>query len=326
MPVPEELKLGEAAIIEALASLGCAEPPAGVTGMGDDCAVIPAGDRSTLITADLLVEGVHFRREWTSARDLGHKALAVNLSDVAAMGGSPQSAFLSLALPADLETAWLEAFSSGLDALACATGTVLLGGDTTRSPGPVVINIALLGHAPSERIKYRHTAEPGDLICVTGTLGDAAAALRLLEQGLTSEPSGDEANLLTALHRPIPNLERGSLLAALDGVHAMMDLSDGLATDLSRMLAASACGARIELEDLPLSAALLRVSEAHGWDACELAAAGGEDYCLLFTTDRDAELMEAAVIGEVVEGKGVSWLRGGAPVELPGHGFSHFQG
>ena len=319
-------QMGEEAIIGALASLGCTGALSGETGVGDDCAIIPAGQgRVELITTDLLVEGVHFRREWTTPEDLGRKALAVNLSDVAAMGGMPSSAFLSLALPPELERAWLERLFSGMDALAMASGTALLGGDTTRSPGPLVINFTVLGHAMEAQVKRRDGARPGDLICVTGALGDAAAGLRLLQEELAATPSEDEAQLLAALHRPHPHLEAGQRLAASPGVHAMMDLSDGLATDLARLMKASGCGARVELEALPVSGALARVATDHGWDAAELAAAGGEEYCLLFTVAPDAaEEAGAIVVGEVLAGEGVSWVRGGAAVRLSEKGFNHF--
>ena len=311
-------QLGEESIITALSSLGCAATPPDITGMGDDCAIFTDGEgRATLVTTDLLVEGVHFRRDWTTPRDLGHKSLAVNLSDIAAMGGTPHSAYLSLALPADLERAWLDDFSSGLDALATTSGCLLLGGDTTRSPGPVVINLAVLGHAAPEQIKRRNRAKAGDQVCVTGTLGNAAAGLRLLQQGLLQDPpTEDEAHLLASLHHPRPHLTEGRLLAAHPGVHAMMDLSDGLATDLRRMMGASGCGARVALEDLPMSPTLRRVAEAQGWDAEQTAAAGGEEYCLLLTALPEAvEYLPVQAVGEVVEGEGVVYTRGGEPEE-----------
>lgn len=319
--------LGEAKIIQRFAGLAAAQAPAGVTGMGDDCAIFPGADgQVALVTTDLLVEGVHFRREWTSARDLGHKALAVNLSDVAAMGGTPASAFLSMALPPDLEASWLDDFSTGLDALATAAGCALLGGDTTRSPGPVVINLTVMGHAPPGTVKRRDAAKPGDAICVTGTLGNAAAALRLLQEARLHEPpSEDEAHLLAALHTPRPHLTEGRQLAAHRGVHAMMDISDGLNTDLVRLMRASGCGARVALETLPISPTLRRVSEAHGWDAVQQAVAGGEEYCLLLTADPEAvEDLPVQIVGEVLEAEGVIYTRGGAPVTSTGGGFSHF--
>jgi thiamine-monophosphate kinase len=274
--------LGEFGLIERFAPPFRKGLGRGIVGIGDDCAVIPwKRDRVLLVTTDLLVEGVHFLRRRIAPEDLGAKALAVNLSDIAAMGGTPASAFLSLGLPSDIEVAWTDRFFRGLGRLAVRAKVRLLGGDTTRSERDIIINIAVFGSGRPSRIKFRSTARPGDVIAVTGTLGDSAAGLRLL---LGDRGSGrDERTLIAAHVRPRPQLEEGRWLAGQAAVRALIDVSDGIDSDLRRIAEASGCGAVVELEHLPLSPSFVVVCRRQGWDPLECAAAGGEDYCLLAT-------------------------------------------
>lgn len=309
--------------------------PPGVTGIGDDCAVLPwTKGRLLLVTTDLLVEDVHFLKARIGARDLGYKSLAVNLSDIAAMGGRPLSAFLSIGLPRDMDVPWLDDFFCGFASLARSAQVRLLGGDTTGSPGPLVINVGLLGQARPDLVRYRSGAEEGDQVCVTGFLGDSGAGLRVL---LEDRPLGrDERHLVRCHNRPRAHLAEGAWLAAHAGVTAMMDVSDGIDSDVRRIMERSRCGAAVDLENLPLSAPLERTANQYGWDAIELAAAGGEDYCLLATIRPDRfALISAAFrrrfrrplfkIGTITRPKaGLTYELNGRPAVLRWRGFDHF--
>ena len=269
--------------------------PEGFTGIGDDCAIIPRGDGlETLVTKDMLVEGVHFLLDRISAYDLGWKSAAVNISDIAAMGGTPVASFLSLALPSALiaDGPWLNEFIRGYRDLSTRFSCPLLGGDTTSSPDGLCIDVTVLGSAPAGHSVKRSGALDGDLVCVSGYLGDSGAGLKLL---LGAAPSlsracaevadgGSAGAYLIGKHcRPVPRVEAGLALAGIPGVHSMMDISDGIASDLRHILRASGLSALVECASLPFSKELLAVSKLHDWDPLELALTSGEDYELLFT-------------------------------------------
>ena len=326
--------LGEFELIRRFSPRFLADLPEGVRGIGDDCAVIERGDGTALlVTTDLLVEGTHFLFDRISAEDLGWKSLAVSLSDIAAMGGTPHSAYLSLALSPRTDVAWADRFFEGFGDLAERTETLLLGGDTVRSPSGVVVNVAVLGSARAACVKLRSAARPGDAVCVTGDLGDSAAGLRSILEG---SAEGEDVRELAERHRrPRPHLEEGRWLGALPEVRAMIDVSDGIDSDLRRIVESSSAGAEVDLERLPTSAALRRACERRGWRAEELAAAGGEDYCLLLTVDPAAFELAArefearfgrplARIGTIVE-EGFRYLRGGRPAAIEARGFDHFR-
>lgn len=262
--------------------------PQGTVGIGDDCAVIPQAEGlDTLVTTDLLVEDRHFLLDGIAAYDLGWKSAAVNISDIAAMGGRPESAFLSIALPsglADREAGgerWMDAFIRGFGELCAKHGVALLGGDTSASPDKLFINVTVLGSCPHGSALQRSGASPGDLVCVTGPLGDSGAGLKLILEGAASDT--DEKTLLSRHYRPEPRVAEGLALRQVPGVHAMMDISDGIASDLGHILDASGVGATVDTAALPLSPELQAVCQARGWDAVELAVGGGEDYELLLT-------------------------------------------
>ena len=256
--------------------------PEGFTGIGDDCAILPLNnDEALLVTTDMLIEDRHFLSDKISPFELGHKSLAVNLSDIAAMGGSPTGAFLSIGIPPKLDVDWLDEFFRGIRELGERTGTLLLGGDTTKSPDRLVINIAVLGKALTGRIKKRNSAMSGDHICLTGFVGDSAGGLKILLE--KKEINCDAEYLIKQHHLPQPHLDEGKWLAAQPEVNAMMDVSDGIASDIRRILESSEKGAEIILENLPLSQSLRRTSEKYGWNTYETAVGGGEDYCLMLT-------------------------------------------
>lgn len=295
-------------------------PSNGFEGIGDDCAVLPLteGD-SLLFTADLLAEGVHFLRHATSARELGGKALAVNLSDVAAMGARPVATLLSIALPDDAAGRWAEEFMEGYRALSERYGVALVGGDTTRSGSGITVNVTAIGRAVSGRIKRRSDARPGDRIFVAGALGASGAGLRDILAGSPDTP-------LAAVHRtPEPQVAEGIWFGEQPEVHAMMDLSDGLASDLRHILERSGVGAEVDIEAIPV---------AEGADL-QTAACGGEDYKLLLTADAAAAdalctAFQARFgtplypIGRIVATAGLVWMRDGRPEPVDWHGFEHF--
>lgn len=253
-----------------------------IVGIGDDCAVMPGHEgRSLLITTDALVEGIHFIKKQISPEDLGYKSIAVNVSDIAAMGGQPEHAFLSLALPKQTDRDWITNFLQGIKKACSQWDVSLLGGDTVGSKRDIFLSITLTGSASPNCIKYRHQAQKGDIICVTDYLGDSGAGLKALQEGI--EKSTSVQYLIQRHFYPRPSPEEGMWLASQEGVHAMMDLSDGLYCDLQRLTTSSQCGALIEMTRLPLSQELALTASSYHWDAFRLALEGGEDYCLLVT-------------------------------------------
>lgn len=273
---------GEQGLIEHLKAQFIA--PAPLVGIGDDCAVIPQGGAAAvvqLVTCDAMVEGIHFCQQSIAPFDLGYKALAVNVSDIVAMGGKPLYAFLNLALPKEVRVEWVKECLSGLKFCCQRSGVVLLGGDTVGALRDICISITLLGEAQAKHVKYRHTAQDGDVICVNGFLGDSAAGLRAVQQQISH--TAEVKSLISAHFRPPLLCKEGLFLARSKALHAMMDLSDGLDSDLKRLLKAGGCGAAIELTSLPISPALASVSEKYSWSPIQLALSGGEDYCLLMT-------------------------------------------
>ena len=294
-----------------------------VLGVGDDCALLqpPAGE-VLAVSTDTLVSGRHFR-EGTAPYDIGWKSLAVNLSDLAAMGAQAHWFTLALTLP-QADAAWLSGFSRGLADLASASGVSLVGGDTTR--GALSITITVIGSVPAGLALRRSGARVDDAICVTGTLGDAALALRLLDDS-TASPL-----LRERLDRPLPRLAAGLALREL--AHAAIDLSDGLAGDLGHVLAASGVAAEIHTARLPASPAFRqRVSPAQG---LPLQLQGGDDYelCVCLAPERLDEAVARlamhdvplTVVGRVMSGTGLRFIdANGATIALEPQGYQHFQ-
>ena len=244
-------------------------------GIGDDAALVRA-PKSLLLTTDILVEDQDFRRALHPPRLLGRKALNVNLSDIAAMGGRPLHALLGLGLPADLDESWLEEFLAGFRSAARQTGTALVGGDLSQSE-KIIISVTVTGEAKSP--VTRSGARPGDGIFVSGTLGDAAQGFRLLEKGGLRGKSRGAGPLLKAFLDPVPRLELGALLARRKLAASMIDLSDGLSVDLAHICEESGVGAEVELGAIPVSPASRRFS----MNPLAAALDGGEDFELLFT-------------------------------------------
>ncbi len=300
-------------------------------GIGDDAAEIslPAGHH-LLTSTDLLIEDVHFRRDWTDYQALGHKAVAVNLSDIAAMGATPRYLYLGLACPGDTDLDDINMFLNGALDEAARHNVALVGGDTCRSPGPWLISVTIEGSAPANQAIGRDGAQAGDLIMVSGSLGDSALALQMLCEGQTPD-----AELLARHHRPTAQVELGRQLAERGLARAMIDISDGLAGDLEHILQASRVDGVIDEELLPLSAAFRRATDGRA-ALRQLALYGGEDYELLFTVppDRVAEVSALGVqlqlsitrVGIIQQGSGRLSLRDGTgaihPLQV--RGYDHF--
>lgn len=309
--------------------------PNSIKGIGDDCAVIPRSDGTALlITTDALVEGVHFLKEKISPRDLGYKTVAVNVSDIAAMGGEPVGAFLTIAIPKNTTQKWLKELINGIKEGCKEFNLPLLGGDTVGSKRDLFLNLALIGSAKQDQIKYRDGAKANDLICVTGDLGNSAAGLQVILDNRT-EPFFQP--FVKAHYRPHIYLKEGQWLASRKEVHSMMDLSDGLDADLKKLLKASICGAVVEISQLPVSETFTEAVIQNKWDPIRLTLSGGEDYALLLTVSKDhfEEMAEAYqnqfskalyVIGEIIPEKGkLVYNYGGKPYPIKTSSFEHFQ-
>ncbi len=309
-----------------------------VKGIGDDCAVIKK-DESThlLFTTDTLVEGVHFNLSWHSPYLLGRKCASVNLSDIAAMGGQPQACLLSVALPQGVPS-WFKDFMAGFSGLLQDYDTLLVGGDTVKGVHGIVITVTIIGEADKKHICYRTGAEAGDMIWVTGPLGNAAAGLYLCQKGLDKSggPEGERQQLVKAHLDPEPLVGLGKILAQSGLVKAMMDISDGLATDLAHLCSESGVGAEVKQEFLPLSQALKQVAAEQQIEPGDWILRGGEDYQLLFTAKPSDEQKlrqltadhfgrEIFIIGRIVAGKGVYLCDKDKRREISYQGYDHFQ-
>lgn len=292
-------------------------------GSGDDAAItLPGG--ATTTSVDALIDGVHFRREWSSLEQIGAKALAVALSDLAAMGAEPGEAYVVLGIPADLDEEGCLELLDGLSRVAAETGTTLAGGDVTRAPA-LSLAVTVVGHAEkADDLVTRSGARPGDALVVTGELGGAAAGLLLLRSSTEARSSSvahsatnseRTAALIARQLEPVPQLKAGQALAKA-GATAMIDLSDGLGGDAGHIASASGVGLRIDAAALPIAPGVAEVARAAGKDPLQLAVSGGEDYELLAALPADQlDVATAAVgraggtkltrVGEVVAGEGV---------------------
>ncbi len=297
-------------------------------GIGDDCALLIVPEKQMLaISTDTLVSGIHFLPDIDPV-DLGHKALAVNLSDLAAMGADPAWLTLALTLP-EVDESWLAAFSESLFAQMDYYDMQLIGGDTTK--GPLSMTLGIHGFVPQGKALTRHQARPGDWIYVTGTPGDSAAGLAILQGRLSVADPAHQQTLLQRHLRPTPRILQGQALRGR--ASSCIDLSDGLISDIGHILKASECGARIDLDTLPLSDALrasTSIEQAEQW-----FLAGGEDYELCFTVPElnrgalETSLSSLGVaftcIGQMTgAAEGLHFTRGGKPVALEWKGYDHF--
>lgn len=327
--------LGEFGLIGRIEQMFSATGPEILQGIGDDCAILDRGDSCLLLTSDLLVEGVHFQRQWTSPRALGKKALAVNVSDVAAMGGTPTYALLSLGIPRETPVSFLEEFLDGMRERALSCGVSLVGGDTVSTPSGLLISVTLLGRALRADLLYRSGAHSGDRILVSGPLGESRAGLELLRRGVP-EKDPDLQPLFRWHRDPVPAFPVGAVIGGAREASAMIDLSDGLSQDLGHLCDRSGVGAVVEEDLLPISSATCKAAELLGEDPLLWVLSGGEDYRLLVAVPgprvdslqkqiRRAGCDPLVMIGELVEQRGLQLRsKGGKTKPLAPGGFNHF--
>lgn len=330
-------EIGEFGLIKRLAPGTIINRGNVIKGIGDDAAVLSVSPGNLLlVSTDMLVEGVHFIWEKISPFQLGHKAMAVNLSDIAAMGGIPRHVLVSMALTPSITVEEVEELYSGMMSLLSRWSVNLVGGDTVKSV-VLTIDVTILGEAAPGRVLTRDGAMPGDVIMVTGRLGDSAAGLEILmNEELFENFSGeDREELLKAHLQPVPRLDQSRLLAGMGCVTAMMDLSDGLGGDIRHICESSGVGAKIFLDRLPYSERAGRLAYRAGKNVVRWALCGGEDYELLFTVPpgRELEVKEAfaaeglgpvTAVGMITEGgAGVELVDNGVITQISG--FDHFK-
>ncbi|MBI4558088.1 MAG: thiamine-phosphate kinase [Candidatus Hydrogenedentes bacterium] len=318
--------IGEFALIERIARV-IPTSPAVLEGIGDDCAVMRLDDRLLLASCDMSVEGVHFRREQAAPDDIGWKVAAAALSDIAAMGGTPRFALAAVSCPPDTPLTFVEELFKGMGNVLSQFGAVIVGGDTTRSRTGVAIDVTVLGEIYGDRYLRRTGAQIGDLLAVTGRLGLSAAGLHALEQRL------DAPELVAAHFHPDPRIPEGQWLSTQTDVHAMIDVSDGLAQDAGHLVEASDLGINLNGERIVPAPPLAEYCQRHGLTALDFMLAGGEDYELLFALDphsaptlldsfRTTFRTDATIVGEFTD----AWTGirlDGKPVAVAG--FDHFK-
>lgn len=334
--------IGEFGLIARLTQ-GLETRPDVVLGVGDDAALLDVGPDMLLVaTCDAQVEGRHFLSSIATPQEIGHKTLAVNASDIAAMGAEPLWALISLLLPADVSIDRLDGIYEGMRSLGRRLGIAIVGGNVSGTDGPLTLDMTLLGRVARGRPCRRSGGQPGDLLLVTGALGAAAAGLLAFTTGRDTKPYAGVApevleHARTALVAPIPRVAEGRALAATGIVSAMVDVSDGLTADLDHLCMASGVGAVLEAEALPIDAAASAIAKAYGRDPLDLALSGGEVYELLFSvppaaldTALDAVRSVgggASVIGRLTEAREGMQLRlaDGTLRALEPHGWDHLR-
>jgi thiamine-monophosphate kinase len=331
--------LGEFPLIDRIARIASVERDDVIVGIGDDVAVLDnVGEDWILAKVDSQVEGVHFLRDAISPRQLGRKALAINLSDIASIGGRPLYALVSLALPGDIEVAWVDELYHGLREEGDRYGVAVVGGNMARSQGGAFVDVFVLGRVRREHVLLRAGARPGDRVLVTGRLGDSAAGLQLLLAPEIEVPPPDREMLAQRHYTPTPRLREAQVIARLGVATAAIDLSDGLSSDVGHICERSQVGVRLWAARLPISPATRRVAAACGREPWQLAIEGGEDYELCLTVpEASAEALAAAVerqtgtpltvVGEVLAPEQGRWLvlEDGQEVPLQAGGWQHWR-
>ena len=328
--------IGEFGFIKKI-SRGCLiRPDHVIKSIGDDAAAFTVeSGLVSLITTDLLVERIHFLRKSISGFDLGYKSLAVNLSDIAAMGGNAREAFISIAIPENCPLEYLEALYDGIKNLAARFDVNILGGDTTSSKEDLIINIVVQGTVDRVQMLCRDAACPGDIIVSSGYLGDSKAGLHLILNNLPTDTEDFQA-LYRAHVLPEPHLDEGRFLASQPGTHAGIDSSDGLSSDLGHIAEESQVGATLYSDKIPVSEALIKFCSKFDFDPLEYALSGGEDYTLLCTIAPESAEETAAkfqaefkrplfLIGEINDKSGLTLTSpNGSSKPIALTGWNHF--
>ena len=329
-------ELGEFGLIDRIAGrVGEAREPV-VEGIGDDASILaPTPGYEIVTTTDMLIEGVHFLLEKTPHHDLGFKSLAVNISDIAAMGAIPIQAFVSIGLPGETLVEDVDLFYDGI--LEAAAGeTQISGGDTVSSPGGWAISVTVIGEVREGSALRRDAARVGDRVYVCGPLGDSAAGLAVMLGKAVVDDGDKKADLLRAHNRPQPQVKMGRLLSESGVSGCAVDVSDGFMQDLGHICKASGVGARVDLDSLPVSPQLIQAAESAGTNPFLWPLTGGEDYSIIFTVQpegidslekmSDAESLQISMVGEIVEGETIDLFLEGKPHERPdGGGYDHFR-
>ncbi|MGD9208174.1 MAG: thiamine-phosphate kinase [Syntrophobacterales bacterium] len=305
-----------------------------IIGIGDDsCVFKTSAEVASLLTTDMLVEQIHFLLEAIPPYQLGRKSLAVNMSDIAAMGGTPKEAVLSVAIPDTVDLEYLDALYDGMKAMAKEFEVNLLGGDTTSSPGPLIINIALVGEAQKEEVLYRSTAKVGDVVFLTGPVGSAAAGLDIILKGRGAD---EWEELIEAHHNPYPQIKTGRTIASMKVANSLIDVSDGVAADLGHICTESKLGAIIEEEMIPTTAQFRAYCAKFQENSRHLSLHVGEDYVLLGTVpEESATRLQKALesngcqfhpVGKTVAESGLRLEGSDGSVEVIGAiGWDHFR-
>jgi thiamine-monophosphate kinase len=307
-----------------------------IQGIGDDCAVIgPYNGNVFLITTDMLVEDIHFIIGRIDPEHLGQKVIAVNLSDIAAMGGTPLHGVISMAIPKSMQVTTIHAIYDGMKEMCRRYSLNIIGGDTCASPHKLIINVAIIGETPENEVLYRKGAKHGDKIYVTGTLGDSAGGLKIVKEEF-SAPERVATVLMNAHNLPVPFIETGRMTAQSKLAGAMIDLSDGFVSDLRHICNASGVGARILHHSIPISDEIQLFAKHNDLDPYELGLYGGEDYRLLITVpsencerfknlfkkDASCRIYE---VGEITVKKGIRIVMAdGKEEDLSVKGYDHF--
>lgn len=329
-------KIGERNLINEIAALVAKTADKQAVGIGDDAALTRVSADCWLATSkDLLVQGIHFLLPGISAKDLGYKSLAVNLSDLAAMGARPRYAYVALALPPETDSGFVLSFYEGMLELADHFQVSICGGDLVASPGPLVVSVTVQGEVSRSRALLRRGASAGDIVCTTGPLGASAAGLLLLTHEVDC-PQAVRAAALQAHYRPWPRVEEATWLAETGAVTAAIDLSDGLLKDILEILDQNGCGVLLEEEKIPVHPAAAQIAAVMGKSPLDLALNGGEDYEILCTikADRFADLAKAYetrflrplyAVGRLHTEREISMItRAGQREKLEFKGFQHF--
>ena len=329
-------EIGEFGFIETIKEACTTSSRNVIKGIGDDCAVFgPYSGRVLLFTTDMLVEDIHFLTTKITPYQLGRKSVAVNLSDIAAMGGRPLILLISLAIPREIDVEIIQDIYKGMKDISRHYDVSIAGGDTVASPDKLVINISLIGDAKENEVLYRSGARPGDSIYLTGNVGDSFAGLTILKEKIIL-PRSLVSHFITIHNEPKPMIETGMAIASSRLANAMIDVSDGLLSDLGHICKESGVGARLFKDKIPISSELKLLASRVKCNPLKFALSGGEDYHLLITVPKgkrkdfeirgkDKGLLPLFLIGEIVEGKGVTMVADdGSIEEIESKGFDHF--